>query len=323
MQFLDLSDYTTCFKFINLKNKTMKKSSLIVLICSPLLFISCNNSTEKKENKPIPMYLEESFKPLFETSIYTYEGQNPLVDFEAHYVTETEAIKAFIGGETSTISITRDFTEDEKARLRLSKIEVKSDQIAKDAVAIIINPANPDSTLTVDQIKRIISGQDTLWNSLKTGINVVFDNMNSANFNYMKSLTGMNSVSKNVFAVKSNEEVIEYVKTHRSAIGIIGVNWISDEDDPQALAFRDGLTVVAVAEEKGKDYFKPYQAYIYTKEYPLTRELWMLNKAGRTSSNTAFVLFMLGDKGQLIIQKSSLIPANMVARMIQMKTEEE
>ncbi len=300
----------------------MKKSNLILLICSSLMFLACNNSTEKKENKPVTLYLEESFKPLFETSIYTFEGQNPLADFEANYVTETEAIKAFIDGRTSTISITRDFTEDEKARLRLSKIEVKSDQIAKDAVAIIINPENPDSTLTVDQIKRIISGQDTLWNGLKTGINVVFDNMNSANFNYMKNLAGINSITKNVFAVQSNEEVIEYVKTHRSAIGIIGVNWISDEDDPQTLEFRDGLTVVAVAEEKGKEYFKPYQAYIYTKEYPLTRELWMLNKAGRTSKNTAFVLFMLGDKGQLIIQKSSLIPANMVARMIQMKTEE-
>lgn len=300
----------------------MKKSNLILLICSPLLFFACNNSADKKESKPITMYLEESFKPLFETSIYTFEGQNPLVDFDAQYVTETEAIEAFIDGKTSTISITRDFTEDEKARLRLSKIEVKSDQIAKDAVAIIINPENPDSTLTVDQIKRIISGQDTLWNGLKTGINVVFDNMNSANFNYMKKLAGINSLTKNVFAVKSNEEVIEYVKTHRSAIGIIGVNWISDEDDPQALEFRDGLTVVAVAEEEGKDYFKPYQAYIYTKEYPLTRELWMINKSGRTSKNTAFILFMLGDKGQLIIQKSSLIPANMVARMIQMKTEE-
>ena len=300
----------------------MKKSSLILLICSPLVFIACNTSPENKESKIIPLYLEESFKPLFETSIYTFEGQNPLADFDAHYVTETEAIEAFVDGKTSTISITRDFTADEKARLRLSQIEVKSDQIAKDAVAIIINPQNPDSTLTVDQLKRIISGKDTLWNGLKTGINVVFDNINSANFNYMKNLAGMNSVSKNVFAVKSNEEVIEYVKNNKSAIGIIGVNWISDEDDPQALAFRDGLTVVAVAEEEGKDYFKPYQAYIYTKEYPLTRELWMINKSGRTSKNTAFILFMLADKGQLIIQKSSLIPANMVARMIQMKTEE-
>jgi phosphate transport system substrate-binding protein len=300
----------------------MRKSNLILVLCSPFLFLACNNSTEKKEDKVVPLYLEESFKPLFETSIYTYEGQNPLTDFDAQYVTELEAIEALVDNKTSTIAITRDFTEDEKARLRLSKIEVRSDQIAKDAVAIIINPQNPDSTLTVEQIKRIISGQDTVWNGLKTGINVVFDNINSANFNYMTKLAGVKTVTKNVFAVKSNEEVIEYVKNNKSAIGIIGVNWISDEDDPETLSFRDGLTVVSVADEAGKEYFKPYQAYIYTKEYPLTRELWMINKAGRTSKNMAFVLFMLGDKGQLIIQKSSLIPANMVARMIQMKTEE-
>ena len=36
------------------------------------------------------------------------------------------------------------------------------------------------------------------------------------------------------------EEVIKYVKEHPNAIGVIGVNWISDEDDPKVLDFLDG-----------------------------------------------------------------------------------
>ncbi len=289
-----------------------------------LLLSGCSNPMEVTEAHGIgksKMYIDESYKPLFDTSIYTFEGQNPMADITPVYTTEDEAIRALLSSKTDAICITRDFTKEEKADLRKSNVEVKSDFIAKDAVALIINPENPDSNLTVEQIKRIFSGKDNVWGGLKTGINVVFDNINSSNFIYMRNLTGNGEVPANVFAVKSNEEVINYVKNNKSAIGVIGVNWISDEDDPQALAFRDGIRVVAVAESEGKDYFKPYQAYIYTKEYPLTREVWMINKGSRDGVNNGLVLFMIGEKGQLIIQKSSLIPANAVARMVEITTE--
>lgn len=303
----------------------MKKQVKFAFALMAVVILSgCSNPMTVTEAHGIgktEIYIDESFKPLFDTSIDTFEGQNPMAEITPKYTTEDEAIRKLLKGETDAICITRDFTEKEKADLRKSNVEVKSDLIAKDAVALIVNPENPDSTMTVDQLKRILTGQDTMWNGLKTGINVVFDNINSANFLYMRKLTENAKIPVNVFAVKSNEEVIEYVKKNKSALGVIGVNWISDEDDPQALSFRNGITVVAVAESAAKDYFKPYQAYIYTKEYPLTRELWMLNKGSRDGVNNGLVLFMIGEKGQLIIQKSSLIPAHAVARMVEITTE--
>lgn len=303
----------------------MKKTAFIAAaVCLAALFNSCNNTMEGKNTHSsgeIDLYLEESYKPLFETSIYTFEGQYPHAVLHPHYVTESGAIKAFFDGKTSTICITREFTDDEKKVLRAKNVEVRSDKMAKDAVALIVNPNNPDSTITVDRVIRILKGEEKTWGSLQTDINVVFDNVNSANFNYLKKLAGISEVPSNIFAVKSNEEVIEYVKNNKSALGIIGVNWISDEDDPSVLDFLDGITVMEVAEKEGKEGFKPYQSYIYTKEYPLTREVWLINKAGRQTLNTGFVLFMIGEKGQLIIQKSSLVPANMVARLMQINVE--
>ena len=143
---------------------------------------------------------------------------------------------------------------------------------------------------------------------------------------YLKNLAEISSLPANVFAVNSNEEVINFVKENRNALGVIGVNWISDEDDPTTLNFRDGINIVSLSKAEGEEYFKPYQAYIYEgyhqdKGYPLVREVWLLNKAGRTTLNAGFVNFMTGEKGQLIIQKASLIPANMVARMVNITTK--
>lgn len=307
------------------KRIKMTKMKTLALLPLLLLFFSCDNSMEGKNTNSsgeIDVYLEESFKPLFETSIYTFEGQYPLAKINANYTNETAVIDAFMNGKTSTICITRDFNEAEKQSLLTSKkIEVRSTKIAIDAVALIIHPENTDSLFTMDRLKNILLGKDTLWKDSNRKINVVFDSPNSANFNYLKKLAEIESLPVNVFAVNSNEEVINYVKENRNALGVIGVNWISDEDDPATLNFRDGIKVVSVARTEGGEYFKPYQAYIYEeyhldKGYPLVREVWLITLASRTTLDAGFTNFMGGEKGQLIIQKSSLIPADMVARMV-------
>ncbi|NCA21620.1 MAG: phosphate ABC transporter substrate-binding protein, PhoT family, partial [Crocinitomicaceae bacterium] len=105
------------------------------------------------------------------------------------------------------------------------------------------------------------------------------------------------------------------------AVGVIGLNWISDEEDFEALNFLDGINVMSVSKTEKGEYFKPYQGFIYTKEYPLTRDMWLINKGSRSSLNTGFVIFMLGDKGQTLVQKSELVPAKAPVRLIQMSTE--
>jgi hypothetical protein len=47
----------------------------------------------------------------------------------------------------------------------------------------------------------------------------------------------------------------------------------------------------------------------------------MINKGNRSGLNTGFVLFMIGEKGQLIIQKSELVPAKAPVRLIQLTTQ--
>lgn len=305
----------------------MKKVLLKGLISTGMLagLFACENPLAYQEDAhgrgKQEIFIEESYKPLFETSIHTFESQFPKANIIPNYYTQQEAIRALFGNKTNTICIARDLTPEEKANLKKASIEVRSTKMAYDAVALIIHPDNRDSTLTIEQLKAILKGDERRWKTSGLPINVVFDNINSANFQYLRDLTGKTEIPKNVFAVKSNEEVIKYVMEHPSAIGIIGVNWISDADDPAVAAFRKGITLVGVAKDANSEYFQPYQAYIYEKQYPLTREAWLINKGSRAGLNTGFVNWMIGEHGQLLIQKSGLIPATAVVRMIQMSEE--
>lgn len=264
--------------------------------------------------------IEESFKPLFDTSIYTFEGQFPKADIVPIYQSELTIIEDFFANKAKTIVISRDLTEQEKAALKTKNVEVRSEKIALDAVALIVHPSNTDTLMTIDQLKQIISGKQTIWKSNKKPITVVYDQPNSANFNYIKTLTN-GAVDKKLFAAKSNEEVINYVKKNPGAIGVIGLNWISDEDDFDVLDFLDGIKVIHLAKDNTSDYFQPFSGLIYTREYPLIREIWMINKGSRSGLNTGFVNFMVGELGQTLIQKCSLVPARSQVRLIEMRTE--
>jgi phosphate transport system substrate-binding protein len=66
---------------------------------------------------------------------------------------------------------------------------------------------------------------------------------------------------------------------------------------------------------------KPYQAYIKTKDYPFTRNVFMINRQTRAGLGMGLVSFVAGDKGQLMILKSGLVPAIAPVRLVQINTK--
>jgi len=268
----------------------------------------------------IDVYLEDSYKPLFTTSIYTFQSLFPKATITPKYLPEGDIISAFFDNKVKTICISRDFTDKEKKYLKSKNVQVQSDLIAYDAIALIIHPDNMDTMISVDRLKEWISSDGATWRGSGKPVKMVFDKVNSANFNYLTKLSGKSTLSKNVYALNSNEQVIDYVKNNKQALGVIGVNWISDQEDFEVMNLLDSVNVMHVSQHEGQEGFQPYAGTIWTKEYPLHREMWMINKGNRSGLNTGFVLFMIGEKGQLIIQKSELVPAKAPVRLIQLTT---
>jgi len=115
----------------------------------------------------VVILVEESFKPLFETSIDTFESLFPKANVVAKYKPEGEMIEKFYSGDYKTICISRQLNSKELSDLKKKQIEVRSDKVAVEGIALITNPANKDSLITIDQLKRILNGKETLWPQLK------------------------------------------------------------------------------------------------------------------------------------------------------------
>ena len=97
-------------------------------------------------------------------------------------------------------------------------------------------------------------------------IRVVFDNRNSSTVRFATdSICGGKPFSTTeVKALRTNQQVIDYVAQTPDAIVVIGVNWLGNRSDTTNLSFRNEIRVMAVSAEDvatPENSYKPYQAY--------------------------------------------------------------
>jgi phosphate transport system substrate-binding protein len=237
---------------------------------------------------------------------------------EAEYTNEQDAIKKLMKLETWLAFGTRDLTDKERQNLIDRKYRPRTIPIAYDGLAIIVNNSNPDTCITVKDFKRILKGELVNWKDLyptsKLGtIDVVFDNPLSSTVRWCVDslLGGKEFKAPNIGAVKSSAAVIDYVEKHENSLGIIGSNWLNDSRDTTNVTFKKNITVMKVSRLDSAtvaNSWRPYQYYIYNGNYPLIRTIYAILNEPRSGLPSNFAHFCRLPKGQLLIQKSGLLP---------------
>ncbi|MDR3667173.1 MAG: substrate-binding domain-containing protein [Ignavibacteriaceae bacterium] len=313
----------------------MKKVSYLgYLTCIITLFnfISCNqNQNGEIEDTPtsgkINISVDETFKPIIETEISTFQSIYNNAQINASYKSEGNAFQDLLDDSARIIIVTRELTPQEKKHFENIKLFPRVTKIAYDAVSFVTNNSNQDTQFTDDQIKKIITGEIGTWKQLNpksnnSPIQIVFDNNNSGTLRFLKEYSGGKNLSKTSSASTSSEAVIDYVSKNKNALGVLGVTWVTDRRDSTLMSFVNKVRVDEISppdsSEGRGEFYKPYQAYIATKYYPLWRTVYVISREARAGLGTGFTSFVASDKGQRIILKSGLVPASQPVRLVEL-----
>ena len=318
------------------------------LIAAALFIITGCNDPGKKTQTDSPtqgsihIAVDEAFAPIIKAEISAFEGLYRKARIIPHYVTETEAFRLLMADSVRLVISSRDFSDGERAYFKEQKIKPTSLKIAQDAIGVVLHPDNPDSLLKISKLKDILSGKIARWKDLSgKGLNqkpeIVLDKKGSSNEINLLRLLGSDAAEfsgKTVYA-GGDREVINYVNAHPGSIGFMGVNWISDPDDPLQMRFLQGIRVAALmpdsvekllGSEPGlheQDYYQPLQAYLAQGFYPLTRPVMVCSREARSGLGTGFIAWLSSDKGQRVILKSGLLPATMPIRVVKIKKDND
>lgn len=314
--------------------KASRLSGLVLIIA--MVCISCNSNSKKDRHSDTPttgsiqISVDETFQPIIESEIPVFEGIYQQAKIKAVYEPEVDAFNNLIKDSVRLIIVSRELSLKEREFFASKQFLPKQVQIALDGIAIITHNTNPDTLLTMEQLKQILLGNITTWKKInpksKLGpLKVVFDNKNSSTVRFVvDSITHTGHLGSNLAALEHNKDVLEYVKKTPNSIGLIGVSWISDPADSTALTFLKTVKVMSISREdiaEEKNSFPPFQAYINDGRYPLTRSVWMINSDPHIGLAAGFLSFVSSVRGQRIILKTGVMPSTMPVRVVKLKDD--
>jgi phosphate transport system substrate-binding protein len=277
-----------------------------------LLFITgCKQSmkgpVDTMATGTIHISVDESFKPVMEEQIRVFEKSFPKAHIIAEYKTEADCFKDFSNDTANRmVIVTRGLNDEEDAYfLDTLKYYPHWDNIANDAITVIVNSKSNDTLFTLERLRNQLSG--------KTNRNqkIVFDGLNATStvrFVMDSILKGEKFDTSVVQAVKTSQQVIDYVSETENAVGFVGISWVGNPEDSAQVKMLNKVKIAylycSVCEDK--PYVKPMQASILTRRYPLVRGLYYILKENYNGLGTGFVNFLNQERGQLIFRRAYL-----------------
>ncbi len=287
----------------------------------------CKSNKEKeKELRDTPyrgtitISADESFKPVVDELVQVYESNHPKTKINVLYKAEAECFKDFAVDSIRMVIATRRYNADEKDFMVDSLgVSPQSMVVARDAVAVIVNPAAQDSLFSMKDITGILKGR------FKKSLIPVFDGVKATSTVrfIIDSVLHGDSLTPSAVAARSSEGVIDYVSKTPDVVGFIGISWIGNPEDGEQLSFLKKIRVAAIESTYGGEgNVKAYQQNIYTKSYPMVRDLVYTLKENYKGLGFGFAGFMSGEIGQLIFRRAYLVPQvlkNFGVRAIRLK----
>jgi phosphate transport system substrate-binding protein len=190
---------------------------------------------------------------------------------------------------------------------RANGIEPVEHLVAIDALAVLVNPANPVDRLTIDQISDIYTARITNWQELggeDAPIILVSRETNSGTHVYFLEEVVRRGDSENsdIFApqtllMPSSVGITSEIQRNPYAIGYDGLGYVTEHEKVIAIARDDSSPHVLPSVETGAD-----------GSYPIARGLYMYTAGDPTGSIADFINWIVGPAGQQIVADLGFVP---------------
>jgi phosphate transport system substrate-binding protein len=211
-------------------------------------------------------------------------------------------IAALLNGTTDICASSREMKDQELEQARTRKLDPQATVIGQDGLAVMVNPANPVSELTMEQLKKIYTGEYTRWTEVggpNQPILVLSRESNSGTYVYFQEhVLEKADFSPKVRLMPSTAAIAQSVTEDRWAIGYGGV----------AYAEHAVVKVVKVKKTADAPAVAPSEATVHDGTYPISRPLYLYTNGAAAGTAQSFIEYCLSDAGQGIVTETGYIP---------------
>ena len=216
-------------------------------------------------------------------------------------------IAALINGTCDIAEASREMKRQELDLAKKNGHDVREYKVAVDALAVVVHPSNPVKQLSVEQLSGIFTGKIVNWNEVggkdKKILTLSRERNSGTHVYFLEHVVrkgnekGPEQFAPAVLMLPSSQAIIEEVAQSESAIGYIGLGYVSDR-----------VHTVAVSKANGEPFVAPSMATAMDKTYPLARPLLFYTETEPKGVEKEFIDFVLSDEGQEIVKTMDFVP---------------
>jgi len=277
------------------RGAAMGRRAQILALCGVLLCLcsSVGGCGRKGHGRALVLAGSTSVQPLAELIAEHYEVEH-----------HGRPVNVQGGGSTAGVKAATDGAADIGMSSRKPKDEEKgldAIAVAVDAVALIVNPANPITDLGREQVAGIYLGEITRWSDLGVegliggrtdAITVVTREEGSGTRSaFEEGVMGKADISSRALVQDSTGTVRAIVASDPNAVGYISLGMVTNE--VKAIAYNGVL---------------PSEATVRTGAYALSRPFLFLTRGAPSPAAQDFIDYALGSEGQGLVAQAGCIP---------------
>lgn len=236
-----------------------------------------------------------------------YMEKNPALSVAVTGGGSGTGLSSLISGSCDIAMSSRNIKNKEIALAKQRGVSPNEIKIGLDGLAVVVNPKNPVSQLTMDQLAAIFTGKITNWKEVggeDKKICILSREVNSGTHVYFKEhvLRRGNVNSKEEFAasalmLSSSQAIADEVAHNPAAIGYYGMGYVS---------LRQKAVHVAMDSKSG--FIAPTIDNVINGTYPISRPLFLYTNGQPQGAVKDFLDFTLSDEGQRIVKETDFVP---------------
>jgi len=225
-----------------------------------------------------------------------FMDENPGVDISVQGGGSGTGIAALINGTVDFANASREIKDEEIAEAESKGMSIVEHQVAIDGIAVVVNPANGVSELSLDDLGKIFRGEITNWKDvggIDAEIVLLSRDSSSGTYEFFKEAVVGEDLEYAASAklLPSNQAIADEVKANEAGIGYIGLGYLTPDVKVVAI---DGVEASVATAADGS--------------YPISRYLYMYSDGEPEGVMAAYLDWILGAEGQKLVEDEGFVP---------------
>jgi len=287
---------------------------LVVTLIAMFLMSSCgSDSSSGAASDSQALYIEnkgsDTIVNLALAWAEKYQGDHPNVRISVTGGGSGTGIASLINGTVDIANASRQIKNEEIDQAKSNGVDPVEHIIARDAIAVIVNPENPVTKLTLKQISDIYSGKINNWKEVggddRPIVRLSRETNSGTHVYFLETVLRLSSkedktlFSMDTLLLPSSEGIIAEVRQNPNAIGYDGLGYVPHD-----------LKMIAIAEQEGGAYVLPSIPTVNDKSYPIARDLYMYTNGLPEGLFKEYLDWILSSEAQQIVAELGFVPVH-------------